>query len=262
LHARIRLIHWNVAEAADKARRLQAGGYEVEAGPLAPGRPWRRDLAADLPDAIVIDLSRLPSQGRDVALSLRLYKPTRQVPLVFVDGDNEKVAAIRVHLPDAVYANWENIGEALEWALAYRPTAPVVPASVFAPYEFRPLAGKLGIKANTAVGLVDAPEDFEATLSGLPEGVSVQRQAGGRRDMTIWFVRSRRDLDACVERMAPMDYSERLWIAWPKKGSALASDLSQPVVRHAGLAAGLVDFKVCAIDAMWTALQFVRRKPK
>ena len=51
-----------------------------------------------------------------------------------------------------------------------------------------------------------------------------------------------------------------LWIAWPKKSSAMESDLSQQIVREAGLAAGLVDFKICAIDETWSGLKFTRRK--
>jgi hypothetical protein len=50
-----------------------------------------------------------------------------------------------------------------------------------------------------------------------------------------------------------------LWIAWPKKASGVASDLTQNDVRRIGLAAGLVDFKICAIDETWSGLKFVKR---
>jgi hypothetical protein len=53
-----------------------------------------------------------------------------------------------------------------------------------------------------------------------------------------------------------------LWIAWPKKASGVATDLTEDVVRRDGLAAGLVDHKVCAIDATWSGLRFALRKEK
>jgi hypothetical protein len=53
-----------------------------------------------------------------------------------------------------------------------------------------------------------------------------------------------------------------LWIAWPKKSSSLATDLTQQRVREIGLAAKLVDYKVCAIDATWSGLLFTRRRKK
>jgi hypothetical protein len=53
-----------------------------------------------------------------------------------------------------------------------------------------------------------------------------------------------------------------LWIIWPKKTSSLASDLSQPIVRETGLAAGLVDYKVCSVDETWTGLKFTVRKQR
>jgi len=51
-----------------------------------------------------------------------------------------------------------------------------------------------------------------------------------------------------------------MWIVWPKQGSPLASGVTQQAVRDAGLAAGLVDYKICAIDPTWSGLKFTRRK--
>ncbi len=98
---RIVLIHWNASEAENRAGRLRPGGYHVV--PLAPqGASALRELRSNPPDVFVIDLSRLPSQGRAVATLLRQQKETRQIPIVFVDGAPEKVARIRETLPDAV----------------------------------------------------------------------------------------------------------------------------------------------------------------
>jgi hypothetical protein len=48
-------------------------------------------------------------------------------------------------------------------------------------------------------------------------------------------------------------------VAWPKKASGVATDLTEDLVRQVGLGAGLVDSKVCAIDAVWSGLRFVTR---
>ncbi|MBW8010500.1 MAG: hypothetical protein FVQ83_04550 [Chloroflexi bacterium] len=107
----IRLIHWNAEEAEERAERLCTAGYEVEYAPTDTAEiRAMRDAA---PSAAVIDLGRLPAQGRDVGMMLRKYKDTRHVPLVFVGGDPEKVARIREMLPDAVYTTWDDMPNAL-----------------------------------------------------------------------------------------------------------------------------------------------------
>ena len=156
---RIRLIHWNAAEAAERAARLADSGFAVEHAPLDPA--GLRALRADPPDAVVIDLSRLPSHGRDLGAALRQTKATRFIPLVFVGGDPVKVDRVRGLLPDAVFTNWEEICQALETALAHPPPEPVVPASSLAGYSGTPLPRKLGIKPGYVVALVGAPDDVE-----------------------------------------------------------------------------------------------------
>ncbi|MFQ5825117.1 MAG: hypothetical protein ACE5JB_13780 [bacterium] len=258
--SRVRLIHWNATEAEEYASRLRAAGYDVNAEMLdAAGL---RVLREDPPDAVVIDLSRLPSQGRDLALAIRKYKSTRYVPLVLVGGDPEKVAHIQEILPDAVYTTWSQIRSSLKRAIAHTPSDPVVPQSVFEGYSGTPLPKKLGIKANSVVVLVGAPRDFERNLGELPDGVLIRRAASGQCDLAIWFTKSRQDLESRLERMAALAGKDGLWIVWPKKASEITTDLSQVVVRKLGLAAGLVDYKVCAIDATWTGLRFTRRKCK
>jgi len=257
---RIRLIHWNDVEARERAERLRSAGYRVDHGVLdATGL---RGLRADPPDAVVIDLSRVPSQGRDVGLGIRMRKATRHVPLVFVGGVPETVARIKSLLPDAVYTTWEGIPSALAHAISHPPADPVVPDSTMAGYAGAPLPKKLGIKANALVGLIDAPEHFERALHDLPDGVVVRRDPKERSDITLWFVRSRQDLEAGIAEMVPAAIKGGLWIVWPKKASGIPSDLSQGVVREIGLATGLVDFKVCAVDRTWSGLRFTVRKPK
>jgi hypothetical protein len=107
---------------------------------------------------------------------------------------------------------------------------------------------------------VEAPSDFKGILDTLPDGVRLREQARGKCDVMLWFVRSRNDLKRCVERMGIRTDFGSLWIVWPKKTSSLQTDLTQQVVREAGLTAGLVDYKICAIDATWSGLLFARRK--
>ena len=257
---RVRLIHWNAAEAEERAARLQADGYEVEHD-VPDGAAGLRGLWADPPDAIVIDLGRLPSQGRDLALAVRARAATRHVPLVLVAGDPEKVARIRELLPDAAYTAWDDIRGTLEQAIAHPPAAPVVPESVFGAYAGTPLPKKLGIKAGSVVALVGSPEGFEETLGELPDRVVLHRRARRGCDVTLWFTTSRAQLERGIERMGASASDGVLWVLWPKRASGVATDLSLTAVRKVGLAAGLVDYKISAIDATWSGLRFTRRRP-
>jgi hypothetical protein len=137
---------------------------------------------------------------------------------------------------------------------------PVVPKSLMEGYAGTPLPKKLGIKEGSAVLLVGAPDAFDETLGQLPEGVQLHREPPGGCDLTLWFVRSRQELEAGVERMGASAGKGGLWIIWPKKASGVPSDLSQAVVRRVGLDSSLVDYKVCSVDKTWSGLRFTRRK--
>jgi CheY-like chemotaxis protein len=97
----VRLIHGNAGEGEERAELLRAAGYRVVCEVLR-GPDLLRKMQKDPPLAVVIDLSRIPSHGRDIALALRSQKGTRRVPLIFAAGDPEKVDRIRKILPDAV----------------------------------------------------------------------------------------------------------------------------------------------------------------
>ena len=131
-------MHWNAAEAGERAAALRALGYEVDSTPPEP-RAFLRSLREQHPAAVVIDLERAPSMGRDLAVMVREQKATRNIPLVFAGGDPGKVEKVRALLPDAVYAAWESIGPALAAAIAAPPASPVVPCSTLAGYSGTPL---------------------------------------------------------------------------------------------------------------------------
>lgn len=257
---RVRLIHWNTEEAKEKAGRFQSFGYDVDyAMPDVPN--FLRELGKNPPAVVVIDLSRLPSQGRDLALLIRKRKSTRTIPLVFIGGPSEKAARIKQLVPDAVFTSWEEAGNSLKAAIDNPPMDPAVPVSQFAAYAGKPLTEKLGIKANSIVGLMDAPDDFMRTLGHLPEGARVQGRADSGCDLFIWFVRSREQLEKGILEKSEFAARGSLWIAWPKRSSRFGTDISQQMVREVGLAAGLVDYKVCSIDEIWSGLLFTWKNP-
>jgi len=257
----VRLIHWKPDEAKKHVASLRAAGYQVSAEPF-DGPDALRKLRSRPPAALIVDLTRAPSQGRDVAVAMREHKATRHVPLVFAEGDRRKVAAIKKLLPDATYTTWGRIRSALKQAIARQPKTPVVPGSLLAGYARTPLVKKLGIKENSVVALVDAPPGFENVLGRLPTGASLERRNRGPSDLIIWFTKTSKELERGIARMAKQVGDGGMWIAWPKKTSPLAADLTGNEVRRVGLATGLVDYKICAIDADWSGLKFARRKPR
>ena len=126
-------------------------------------------------------------------------------------------------------------------------------------YSGTPLVQKLGIKPGSTLALVSAPVNFRRELVGLPRTVRVRPAADAGADLVVWFVRARGELDTRVAGIAAVG-APGVWIAWPKKASGVKTDLTEDLVRSAGLAHGLVDYKVCAINDVWSGLKFARRK--
>ncbi len=128
-------------------------------------------------------------------------------------------------------------------------------------YSGTPLVRKLGIKPEAQLGVIGAPEGFDDTLGELPPGVRVRRRLGGQPfDVIVAFHARRADLERRLPALsAALDPAGGLWLAWPKRASGVATDVTEDVVRSLGLAAGLVDNKVCAIDHVWSGLRLVYR---
>ena len=128
-------------------------------------------------------------------------------------------------------------------------------------YSGTPLPQKLGIRAGHRVALDRPPFGFKATPGPLPEGVRLLPASAGRDfDVILLFVKDLESLEArlepAIQKMAP---ATALWICWPKKTSPLATDVDETKVRERGLAAGVVDIKVCAVDEDWSGHKFVFR---
>jgi hypothetical protein len=127
-------------------------------------------------------------------------------------------------------------------------------------YSGTPLVRKLGIKPEARLGLIGAPDGFDDVLGELPPGVVVRRRLQGTFDVLVAFATRRAELERRLPSWrAALDQAGGLWVTWPKRASGVPTDLGDGVVRELGLAAGLVDNKVCAIDATWSGLRFVYR---
>jgi hypothetical protein len=123
-------------------------------------------------------------------------------------------------------------------------------------YSGTPLPQKLGIKPGSRVLLVAAPPGLVEAIAG--EGDVV---AEGPADVIVAFFTERPALEAALDGLrAQMEPAAGLWIAWPKKASKVPTDMTEDVVREVALPTGLVDNKVCAIDATWSGLRLVIRK--
>ena len=129
-------------------------------------------------------------------------------------------------------------------------------------YSGTPLPRKLGIKPGQRVALLGAPEGFEGgTLGELPDAVRIARRAGGTADVIVSFHTRRAELEGRLPALrAMMEPAAGLWIAWPKRASKVATDITEDVLREIALPTGLVDNKVCAVDERWSGLRLVIRR--
>jgi hypothetical protein len=127
-------------------------------------------------------------------------------------------------------------------------------------YSGTPLPKKLGIKAGFRVCLVDAPREVKGELKRELSACEISDEGKAPLDFAMVFTKSSAGLVQEFKRLAGLlAPAGMLWISWPKKSSGVATDLTENLVRDIGLAAGLVDVKVCAVTEVWSGLKFVRR---
>lgn len=127
-------------------------------------------------------------------------------------------------------------------------------------YSGTPLPKKLGVKPGFRVRLLAAPTEVQAELSAELAACEIVDEAKLPLDFAMLFTKSKaalkKDFKRISQKLAP---AGMLWISWPKKSSGVATDLDENIIREIGLAAGLVDVKVCAVTEVWSGLKFVRR---
>jgi CheY-like chemotaxis protein len=255
----VRLVSWNEDAAKARQRELKNLGFRVEAGSLPGGVVGHfRDLA---PDAVVLDLDRLPSHGREVGTMLRDSKSTRHLPLVFAGGAPDKIERIRGELPDAMFTAWERIGDAVKAAIAHPVSNPVKARSHADRFAGTPLVQKLGIKAGMQVAVLGGFEGFEELLGELPQGAGLSKRFGAETRLGLYIVRSERELaDAYEHATARMMDGASFWVIYPKQKKGARTSFNENDVRELGLASGFVDYKVCSVNAEWSGLKFARKK--
>ncbi len=132
--------------------------------------------------------------------------------------------------------------------------------SEVAGYSNRPLQEKLGIHPSAKVLFLNAPDNYRTLLGDLPPGIRVVEKLESGLDFIHFFTKSRAELEERFpELKQALDFNGMLWVSWPKRASKVGTDLNDNIVREIGLAGGLVDVKVSAIDQIWSGLKFVYR---
>jgi hypothetical protein len=127
-------------------------------------------------------------------------------------------------------------------------------------YSGTPLLKKLGLKPGSSAYVYQAPKDYLVWISPLPEGVKVRDKLSGQMDFIHLFVRDSKTFEREFGKgRKTLKDDGMLWVSWPKKSSKIETDLDENVIRDYGLAQGLVDVKVCAVDEVWSGLKFVVR---
>jgi hypothetical protein len=179
------------------------------------------------------------------------------IPLVFVEGDPEKAFRARELLPDAVFTDLLRIGAAVRRAIRRPPREPLVPDQ-----SRIPLLQKLRIREGAVIALLHAPAGFEVRLAPLPEGARLQTGIQDA-DVVLLFVKSvaalGRELPSLVREMRK---GRTLWVVWPKKSGGLAGNLTMPGIREMCRDMGLIDYKVCAVDEVWSGMAVALRQKR
>ena len=257
---RIRLIHWKPEEASPIAETLKGAGFEVDYdGKIAP--EILRAVRLSPPDAVVIDLSRLPSYGREVAIALRGNKSTRHIPILFLDGAPEKVAIVQQKLPDAAYCERARLVAGLRECIKEGPRSPVVPLQMMERYSSRTTAQKLGIAAGMKVAVIDAPRDYARVIGALPDDVEFDEESWNGCAVTLWFVEEPEAFLSALQKMRRAAAVSKLWVAWPKKAARKDCLLNETMIRETAIGSGLVDYKICSLNETWSGLCFALKKP-
>lgn len=128
-------------------------------------------------------------------------------------------------------------------------------------YSGTPLVKKLGIKSGFRLYAKNPPENYAELIAPLPDRVKILRRLTNQLDMIHFFTISRTELNNNIETfMKRIKQDGMIWVSWPKKASKVPTDVTEDVIREVILPLGLVDVKVCAVDATWSGLKLVIRK--
>lgn len=127
-------------------------------------------------------------------------------------------------------------------------------------YSPTPLWKKLGYKSGMNVHAIDAPDHYQEILSDLPDDINWCELSTSNMDLVHVFCTDEQSLENNLPTLKNhLKPAGMLWISWPKMTAPFATKINREKVRELGLAAGLVDVKVCAVDENWSGLKFVYR---
>ncbi|HVM22188.1 MAG TPA: hypothetical protein VM308_02655 [Sphingomicrobium sp.] len=127
-------------------------------------------------------------------------------------------------------------------------------------YSGTPLAKKLSLKDGMRVWRDGMPDSVAEIMA---EGLQLELLATPEApiDAAHIFITRRTDLEAKLDQLMPLLAPQGfIWASWPKKAAKLQTDVTEDVIREICLPMGLVDIKVCAVDATWSALKLTRRR--
>jgi len=128
-------------------------------------------------------------------------------------------------------------------------------------YSGKPLAAKLGIKADSEIYLAGAPEDYLQLIAPLPDGAEVSSRLSKKTSLVHLFTSRKSELARALQSYrTKLDPNAVVWISWPKKSSKVPTDITEETVREVALPLGFVDIKVCAVTEVWSGLKLVVRK--
>ena len=251
---RVYLFHWKEADAPALIAHLRKAGFAV-AWRKAP--PKVSELLAISPLAVVIDLSKLPSQGGSIAAWIRGTKSLRHLPIVFVNGEPAKVETIQKRVPDAVYTNTKNLGAAILNAIKTQPAHPVVPPQMM--QSTRSTAEKLGIRTGDRVSVIDPPRNYRNALGTLPQNTELVEDSTESCAVTLWFIHDAAEYRAALPKRRTLAAKSKLWILWSKGHK---DGFNGNLVRDSALRFGLVDYKICSINETWSGIAVAVKKAK
>jgi hypothetical protein len=254
----IKLISWH-EDIKKKATALRSSGVRIDTAPMIRLSGVVGELARLNPTVLILDLDKLPSNSREIAIALRSSKSARHIPILFAGGVAEKIMRIRTENPGASFVSWSEAPQALAALLKQPPpTPPVMPPRDF---SATPLLKKLGIRDEMQIALIAAPDAFEELLGDLPENTAVITRITPKTNLALCFVRSLGDLTGTLDLLTlRLPEQASVWIVHPKRSGKFHVDFNQNDVRDRALAIGLVDYKVCSVDSDWSALKFAWRK--
>jgi hypothetical protein len=254
----VKLISWH-EDIQTKVATLKLPGVRIDIAPLITTSGVVGELARLNPAVLILDLDKVPSHSREIALALRSSKSARHIPILFIGGLPEKIVRIRTENLDAVFVNWQGARQALAALLQQPPSTP--PIMLARDFSTTPLVKKLGIRGDMQIALIAAPDAFQELLGDLPENSALITRIMPKTNLALCFVRSLGDLAATLDLLTlRLPEQASVWIVHPKRAGKYHVDFNQNHVRDRALAIGLVDYKVCSVDDDWSALKFAWRK--